>query len=365
MSTRRALVVAGAALALGACSRSRATQPARSDAVSIDAAAPSEWAPSPPDRHGVSAAVLEAVLDAGAETAGLRSLVVVRDGRLIGERYYRGASAADLLPINSVTKSVTSMLVAQALERGSLVGLDTPIARLLPEATAQVPDSPVARLTLEQILTGRSGIAYDVFRGNELAETADPVRLALDMPRVPAPASGWTYNDPVVGLLSPILARAEGRDLAALAERDLFAPLGITRFAWRRDRLDRPLSYGGLALRTRDLAKLAWTMAEGGVWRGRRVLSADAVARGTRPRGPADWRVPPVEDIGYGELWFTGSIGGRRVVWGWGYGGQFALFAPALRLVIATAAISPPPVQLGRQTNAIMALVARIVSAAT
>jgi CubicO group peptidase (beta-lactamase class C family) len=365
MSTRRALVAAGAALALGACSRPRAAQPRRSATVSIDAAAPSEWEPSPPDRHGVPAAVLEAVFDAGAETAGLRSLVVVRDGRLVGERYYRGAAAADLLPVNSVTKSVTSMLVAQALERGSLAGLDTPIARLLPEAAAQVPDSPVAQLTLEQVLTGRSGIAYDVFRGNELAESADPVRFALDMPRTPAPASGWSYNDPIVGLLSPVLARAEGRDLAALAERDLFAPLGITRYAWRRDRQGRPLAYGGLALRTRDLAKLAWTMAEGGVWQGHRILSADAVARGTRARGPADWRVPPVEDIGYGELWFKGALGGRRVVWGWGYGGQFALFAPALHLAIATAAISPPPAQLGRQTNAIMALVARIVGAAT
>jgi CubicO group peptidase (beta-lactamase class C family) len=352
MDTRRSFMVCGAALALGALSRG---------ALAVE---PSAWETAAPGDDGIAPQTLDAVFDAGAETAGLRSIVVVRHGLLVGERCYRGASAADLLPVNSVTKSVTSMLVGLALERGTLPGLETTVASLLPEAAAQVPESAVARLTLEQILTGRSGIAYDVFRGNELADAADPVRLALDMPRTPAPASGWTYNDPIVGLLSPILARAEGLDLAALAQRDLFEPLGIDAFTWRRDRQGRPLAYGGLGLRTRDLAKLAWTMAEGGVWRGRRVLSADAVVRATRARGPADWRVPPVEDIGYGELWFTGAIGGRRVVWGWGYGGQFALIAPELRLVVATAATSPPPAQLGRQTNAIMALVARVVGAA-
>ena len=356
MQTRRRFVVAGG-LALAGCGRARGTHPSSSDVVSNDGVAATEWDVAP-------ASALEPLLISGSDVPGLRSLLVVRDGVLIGERYYRGASASDLLPINSVTKSISSMLVGLAVERGTIASLSEPVARLLPEAAAKMPDSPLAGVTLEQILSGRSGLSFDVFNTNELANAPDPIQFAMSLPRTQPAGSRWTYNDPVVGLLSPVLGRAEGRDLAALALRDLFAPLGIQRFAWRRDRLGQPLSYGGLALRTRDLAKLAWTMADGGVWRGRQVLPKHWVAQSTMPRGPAEWRLPPIQDIGYGHLWFTGSLSGLRVVWGWGYGGQFALWVPQRRLVVATAATSPPREQLTAQTHAIMALVGRVVDAA-
>jgi len=365
MGTRRQFVVAGAALALAGCSGARGTRPSSSDVVSTEGVAQTDWETASPGSHGIPSLTVEEVLGAGADVPGLRSLLVVRNGVLIGERYYRGASPSDLLPIASVTKSISSMLVGLALERGTIASLKEPVARLLPRAAAQVPDSPVANLTLEEILTGHSGLAFDIFKANELANSPDPVRLAMSLPRTPPPPSGWTYNDPVVGLLSPILAHAEGRDLAAVAMRDLFTPLGIERFAWRRDRQRNPLSYAGLAMRTRDLAKVAWAMTDSGVWRGKQVLPRHWVAQSTRAYGPADWRVPPVENVRYGYLWFTGSLSGRHVVWGWGYGGQFALFAPELRLAVATAATSPLRENLAHQTNSIMALVARLVLAAT
>jgi CubicO group peptidase (beta-lactamase class C family) len=71
-----------------------------------------------------------------------------------------------------------------------------------------------------------------------------------------------------------------------------------------------------------------------------------------------------VTEVGYGLLWFTGSLHGQRVAWAWGYGGQFALLAPELGLAVATAATSPPPSALREQTDAIMALVGRLVQAA-
>jgi len=52
------------------------------------------------------------------------------------------------------------------------------------------------------------------------------------------------------------------------------------------------------------------------------------------------------------------------VAWAWGYGGQFSLLAPDLELVVATSATSPPPSALGEQTDAVMALIGRMVDAA-
>lgn len=184
-----------------------------------------------PGERGFDRAALDAVLADAAATPGLRSLVVVRDGALVAEGYWRGATETTLLPVASVTKSVASMLVGIALERGRLGAnaLERRVGELLPEASARAGSAATtADVTLGGILAGRSGFAFDVFAADRLARAPDPVQFALTLPRVPAPPSGWTYNDPLVGLLAPILERSEGADLVVLAERGLFAPLGIT-----------------------------------------------------------------------------------------------------------------------------------------
>ena len=347
-TSRRTFLLAGAALA----SRS---------ASSADSA---DWTSATPDTHGLDPRAVADTLQAGAELQGLRALVCARHGVIVAERYYRGAEANALQPINSATKSICSMLVGLALRDGRLK-IDDTVAQLLPDAVAEVPDSPAASVTLRQILSGRTGLAYDPMRYRELIANRSLVRHVLTRPAEPVPPPGWSYNDAMVSLIAPILARAQGADLAALAVRDLFAPLGIDRFDWRRDRDGNPLAPGGLALRPRDLLKLAGLMADGGRWDGTPVLPDAWVADSLAPKGPATWRVQPMTDIGYGLLWFTGRLHGQRVAWAWGYGAQFALIAPDLKLVVATAATSPPPAAVPAQNEAVMTLVGRLVQAAS
>ena len=349
MITRRNLLVAGAALA--ACAASRA--------------APADWNTASPESGGLDAGAVADTLQAGEALPGLRALLVARRGVLVGERYYGGAAADSLLAINSATKSVCSMLVGLALRDGGLKSLDETVAQLIPDAAAEVPDSPAAAVTLRQILSGRTGLAFDPMRYPELVQARPLVRHALSRPADPVPPPGWSYNDAMVTLLAPILARAQGADLDVLAARELFAPLGIERFDWRRDRDGHPLAPGGLALRPRDLLKLAQLMADGGRWGDASVLPEAWVQESLSPKGPATWRAGPIEDVGYGFLWFTGRLHGQRVAWAWGYGGQFALLAPELKLVVATAATSPPPRALRAQTDGVMSLVGRLLQAAT
>jgi len=308
--------------------------------------------------HALGADDVADTLQAGADVPGLRGLVAARRGELIAERYYGGATADSLQPINSATKSLCSMLVGLALHDGSLKSLDQTVAELLPEAAAaaELPDSPAAALTLRQILSGRSGLAFDPMLFGQLAAAQPLQRFVLSLPPLPAGPSGWTYND--------ALRRAQGADLATLAQRQLFGPLGIERFQWQRGGDGNPLAPAGLALRTRDLLRLAMLMADGGRWQGQQLLPAAWVTESLTPLGPATWRAEPVAEIGYGLLWFTGRLHGQRVAWAWGYGGQFALLAPELGLAVATAATSPPPSALREQTDAIMTLVGRLVQAA-
>lgn len=321
-----------------------------------------DWPASPPAAQGLDPAEVATTLDAGASVPGLRALVAARHGHVVAERYYAGAEAHQLQALNSATKSVCALLVGPALASGRLPGLDHPLAELAPATFAATPDAPAARVTLRALLTGRSGQAFDSAQLRSIAAARSLVKLALAQPDTPA--EGWTYNDAMVALLSPVLEHAMGEDIAAQAERSLFAPLGIRDWTWRRDRDGQPIASAGIALRPRDLLKIAALVMAGGAWQGRRVLPAAWVAQCTEPAGPATWRAQPVQDIGYGCLWFNGRLHGRRVAWAWGYGGQFALLAPELDLVVATAATAPLSAQLQQQTDEVMALVGRLVAAA-
>lgn len=325
----------------------------------------SQSARSPAD-NGASAsasasACVQSVLDDGDAIEGLRSLLLMQQGVQLGERYYHGAQAEDLQPVNSITKSVTSMLVGLSLQRGRLPGLSTPVVHLLPRVHA-CGNCPASRLQLRQLLNARSGLRYDwLAQYDELMASPDPVAMALQQQIEPGGAGRWSYNDPVIGLLSPILAQAEGMDLEALAARDLFAPLGINRWHWQRDALGQPMSYAGLSLRPRDLLKLVAMMAAGGRWQQAQVVPARWVQDSTRSRGSAQWRLPGLRDIGYGFLWFSGRLDRQRLIWGWGYGGQFALWAPARGISLVSTATSPEAAQALPQAEAIMALLLRLL----
>lgn len=348
MTTRRSFVISGTVLTAG-------------HALGITAA---DWDTAAPEAKGMRAGVVADALKAGESVPGLRALLVARGGVLVAERYYGGASAETLQAINSATKSVCSMLVGLALRDGRLQSLDDTVAQLLPEAIAEVPDSPAGPVTLRQILSGRSGLAFDPMHFGQLAGAKPLVRFVLGRPAVAVAPPGWSYNDALIALIAPILARAQGADLSVLAARQLFELMGIERFDWRRDREGNPLAPAGLAMRTRDLLKLAALMIEGGRWRGAQVVPESWARESLTPQGPATWRAGPVTDVGYGLLWFTGSLHGHRVAWAWGYGGQFSLLVPELRLAVATAATSPPPFGLREQTDAVMTLVERMVQAA-
>ncbi len=354
-TTRRNFVSGGLAVALGTLS----------PVTSIFAANKSvDWDTSSESAGVDRNALQKALADAGSIPA-LRSILVVKNGTLVGEQYFGGVTVEDLQAVNSVTKSVASMLVGMAIQRGKIKGLSETVGALLPAAAARAPGSAALSITLEQILTGTSGLVYDFRTDMRALEAADdPVAHVLGLPVDPQAVGKWVYNDAAVSLLSPILVQAQGMPVDQLAQRDLLQPLGIEKVAAPKDKAGNFLSYRGLRLRPRDLAKLAWTMANDGRWGDQQIVPPQWVNDSVRARVTTSWSAAPIQKASYGYLWFTGSLADRPIYWAWGYGAQFAIVVPSLQLAITTTATNPHPRDLVAQNNAVMSTVAKIVAAA-
>ena len=86
-------------------------------------------------------------IDDQAKTAfpGLRSVLVVRGGELVVERYYHGSTATDYHNVFSVTKSVTSALVGIAWATTASRTCTRPSASCSPNNCPPLPILPWPR----------------------------------------------------------------------------------------------------------------------------------------------------------------------------------------------------------------------------
>lgn len=306
-----------------------------SDRVIATSVPADDWPTASAESQAVPTAALQRLLGSAESHDWMRSILVVRNGLLIGEQYYGGARSSDLLHVRSVTKTVSSLLIGQALRDGRIADVDRPVRDLLPPVL-NAAGTAAGEIPLRRILQMRGGLDFnESARMQEVMNAPDLARLALSLPSTGT--TRWNYDSVSSHLLSPILARAYGADTLAVATRLLFEPLGIRQAAWSRDASGVHHGSFGLQLRTRDLLKLAWMAVDGGQWRGRPVVPADWLRDShASHQPPLDFTV--LKAAGYGYLWWTGRLGGHAVALAWGFGGQFAIVVPALRMAIATAA---------------------------
>ena len=285
--------------------------------------------------------------------ANIHSVVVVRRGKLVMERYYKGeddrwgtplgtvAFAADVKhDLRSISKSVTSLLVGIALGEGKFPQLDSPVIDQFPELSA-LKTPALEAVTFRHLLTMSSGFAWDesipysnpANSERRLIASADPVRYVLEQPVVTTPGEVYNYNGGNTTLLAAVITRLTGKRIDEYASEKLFAPLGIQDFEWvSMPANGQVAAASGLRLRPRDTAKLGHLLLSDGVWAGTQVV----------PEGWGDESVQPrLNGDGlyfYGYQWWLGRtmVRGRELDWaaGVGFGGQRLFVQPDYDLVV-------------------------------
>ncbi|HZS39203.1 MAG TPA: serine hydrolase [Polyangia bacterium] len=245
-------------------------------ALVASSAGAADFPPGDAAKEGIDPAALKELVDA-AEKSKSSSLVVVKNGKLIGEWYFGGAARP--IETMSATKSIVSLAVGRLLDDGKLKSLDQPIHELFPEWK----QGRKKLITLRHLLNHTSGLQAQPTTGEEIYPAPDFVKLALAAELDGDPGARFFYNNKAVNLLAGVVAAAAGKPLDEYAREVLFAPLGITDWKWTRDRAGNPHAMAGLRLRAIDLAKIGVLLADGGTWQGKRVISKSWIDESTKP----------------------------------------------------------------------------------
>ena len=304
-----------------------------------------------PADQDVDPAALAAAFDEIEQLGYVSAMVVARNGFVLGEEHWLGPPQT-IRQSRSVTKSVTSILIGIAIDRGLIPeGLSARLVDYLPADL--VPADPAKHeIRIWHLLTMSSGFEWD--ENQDVVPWLygpDPVRAILSRPLVAAPGTQWNYNTAASHLLSVVLSEATGMNALEFADATLFGPLGITNRSWLPTG-GYPNGGHGLMLRTEDLAKLGVLFLNHGLWEEHEIVSSFWVDLTTSPWVNNIGPFGPLTDRRYGCLWWLDRGTEFDIFTAWGYGGQFIFCVPELRLVVAVHSRSEVAVAVANQQEA-------------
>jgi CubicO group peptidase (beta-lactamase class C family) len=268
------------------------------------------------------------------ELPRLRSLLVSIDGELVDQRYFNGARAGQPANLKSASKSLLSILVGIALDRGYLGSVRDRIDRFFPEHLG-AGDGVKKSITIEDLLTMRSGLeATSNVNYGRWVQSGNWVRYALSRPLLDAPGGQMIYSTGNSHLLSALLTRAAKMSTFEFARRYLAVPLGISIGPWVRD--PQGIYFGGneMHLTPRAMIEVGELYLNGGRAGGKQVVSETWVKESLKPRTRSRWSG---REYGYG--WWIDTLAGHPAYYAWGHGGQFIFVVPDLKLVVAATSV--------------------------
>ena len=291
------------------------------------------------------------------------SVVIVKNGYLIGEFYAGDMNENSLSNIYSVTKSFTSALVGIAIDKGYIKNEKQTLGSMLTKNLSIKKDPRLNEIQLQHLLTMTSGLkTRDNFLSNwsgiiKLKNSKNWVDYILSLGTEKKSGEQFNYSNGGSHLLAAIVTENTKTALEKFAERHLFSHIGIKNYEWQKDPQGINHGYSNLKISARDMAKLGILYLNEGRWGKRQVINSSWVKKSLKTHSyPNKGKFNPLKFYGfngYGYQWWNSKTVWKadliyRKTWGMGknskkhpdyffalgYQGQYIFILPQLDMVV-------------------------------
>lgn len=298
----------------------------------------------------------------------IHSMLVYKNDRLVLEEYFSGHQYQWDAPghfgeyvswnkdmphcIHSDTKSIVSLCIGIAVDKGFIKDINQSIFDYLPDYQ-YLNKNNREYVTIEHLLTMTSGFRWEEW-GKSLGSVENdqigmwfweegPNIYVLKRELLAVPGTRFNYSGGDIQLLAEILQNATGMSLDKFSEKYLFEPLGITSFDWWLIfRSGEIQAAGGLKLTPRDMIKIGALMLNNGKWNGKQIISEAWLSKCSSPFAGNTRIKIPGEDLGklgYSYTWWTKTFDYKNqtinMFLAVGWGGQKIMVLPELDMVVA------------------------------
>ncbi len=291
-----------------------------------------------------------------ADYRNMVGMVIVKDGETIYENYYNGCNDKSRIHVFSVTKSIVSILIGIALDKGLIKSVDDKVLEYFPDYVVKRGEKTLLNIRIRDILTMTVPYKYKWSPYTKYFTSMDWVKFSLDKMGGRGTIGEFRYA-PIIGpdVLSGILAKATGQSVLVFAKENLFEPLDINieknitfdskeeqmKFykstdmnGWVADPQGVNTAGWGLTISPVDMAKIGQLFLNKGKWNDKQIVSERWVRESTTEH--SRWKKL---DLPYGYLWWIGEKSGYAAM---GDGGNIIYVNPEKNLVVAITSLFYP-----------------------
>ena len=285
-------------------------------------------------------------------------LLVLKDGKIVLEKYALGRKPTDRWTSFSVAKSVTSTLVGAAIQDGKIKSLNDPVTRYVPD----LKGSAYEGVTVRQMLMMSSGVKWNedyVDPNSDVAKAGGTVTepgvnpmvsYLRKLPRANPPGTKFNYNTGETDLVGVLVSKATGESLAQYASEKIWKPYGMEQDAvWMTDPGDQERGGCCISMTLRDYARVGLFIENGGVANGKPIVPKTWVAEATKREIDNGTPAPG----GYGYFWWIRPSGAYEAVGI--YGQSISTFKDEHLIIVQNAAwVAPTGKELSAARNAMV-----------
>jgi CubicO group peptidase (beta-lactamase class C family) len=271
----------------------------------------------------------------------VESFIVWSQDNIIFEKYYHGYKDT-LHHTQSQTKSIVSLLMGIAIDKGFIKSENVPVSSYFPQHF-NADDKLKYSIIIKDLLTMSAGFEWE-----EMIPFDDPkndnmnmyysgnyLHYAISRPMAIKPDSVFKYNSGCPIIIAGIIEKATNQSLDKFAETYLFGPLNIKDYYWLKDSTGFCHAGGGLYLKPKDMLKFGVLVQNKGKWEDDQIISEQWITKMTQAYFDTSF-----DHSSYGFFWWikdiqtkNGSI--TKMISAEGAGGQKLYIFMDYQLIIA------------------------------
>ena len=253
-------------------------------------------------------------------------IVAVKDNEIIYSDTWNNYKAKDNVHIASVTKSIMSILIGIAIDKGMIKSVNQGVLEFFPDYAVKRGEKTIQDVTLYHLLTMTAPYKYKSEPWTKVCTSEDWTKSVLDLLGGRNGIIGeFKYSTLGIHILSAIITKVSNMTTLEFANEFLFKPLGIEERkpyivknkeehigfitskspkenGWFCDNKGIVTSGFGLCLSAEDLAKLGQLCLNKGRVNNRQIVSSEWITQMTTPYMKCDEKFAFMQ---YGFLWWV------------------------------------------------------------
>ena len=231
-----------------------------------------EWQSKSASELKIDQLKIDKLFDLSFEDDATQSVVLIKNGFLVGERYADGYDQQSYGTSWSMAKSFYSALIGISLELGEISSIDDNVGTYL-----SYFNDERSVVTIRDLLDMTSGLEFPEHEHEIMFFRNDQIEYVKSIGMEKAPKTLFEYNNVNSMLLGEILLQVTGKKADVLLRERIFSKIGIEDATLWQDGSGNVMTYCCIDMSARDYSKFGLLFSRNGNWNGDQVIPANYV----------------------------------------------------------------------------------------